>query len=245
MVSFNNAGRMGNWLFEAATAIAYALKHGMEFTVPSQTNNPKYNPIYCLHLVNEGYNPRLPQVRLWENGHQYQELPFEESYRDKNVIVEGYRQSEKYFKDYRNEILYLFDFPYEMKQGYVSVHVRRGDYLQLRDKHPDVTKEWYENAMSKFEGMKFKFFSDDINWCRQTFGSRSDCEFSTNRGEVADLVEASCCEHQINSSSTFSWWIAWLNRNPDKIIYTPEKWFTDGWCGLDTKDIVPDYFIKL
>lgn len=245
MVSFNNAGRMGNWMFEAFTAAAYALKYNMDFTVPTQTNNPIHNPVYCLHLVNPNYNPNLEEVRLWENGHAYQELPFEESYRNKNVIVEGYRQSEKYFKDYRNELLYIFNFPYEEKDGYVSVHVRRGDYLHLRMKHPEVTKEWYENAMDLFRGYKFKFFSDEIGWCRQEFGNRLDCEFSTNSNEYDDLVEMSCCEHQINSSSTFSWWGAWLNQNPDKVIYTPKDWFVPGWMNMDVSDIIPETWIKL
>lgn len=245
MVGFTNAGRMGNWMFEAFTAAAYALKHDLEFTVPKQTNNPHHNPIYCLHLVNNKYNPNLDEIRLWENGHAYQELPFDESYRNKNIIIEGYRQSEKYFKEYRDELLCLFEFPYKKKSRYVSVHVRRGDYLVLREKHPEVTKEWYEKAMLLFPGYKFKFFSDDIAWCKDQFGGREDCEFSTNTNEYDDMVEGSCCEHQINSSSTFSWWIAWLNRNTNKIIYTPRDWFVPGWMNMDVSDIIPESWVKL
>jgi hypothetical protein len=245
MVTFNNAGRMGNWLFEAATAIAYALRHGLEFTVPATSKDPRWNPVYCLHLVNKNFNPHIEKISLWENGHQYQKLPFNEEWRNKNIVVEGYRQSEKYFMDYRNELLYLFGFPYEKKEGVVSVHVRRGDYVFLQMKHPPVTKEWYESAMSKFEGLRFKFFSDDIKWCRDNFGGRPDCDFSTNSNEVEDMVEGSCCEHNIASASTFGWWQAWLNRNPEKKIIIPELWFQPGWDGLETKDIVPDYFTKL
>ena len=106
MVSFTNAGRMGNWLFEAATAMAYALKHDLDFTVPNVSSNPKWNPIYCLHLVNSSYNPDIEKIQLWEGKHSYEELPFEESWRDKNIIVEGYRQTAKYFDEYRSEILY-------------------------------------------------------------------------------------------------------------------------------------------
>ena len=244
MVTFNNAGRMGNWLFEGFSAAAYALKHNLDFTVPSQSDNPKWNPIYCFHLIDKNYNHDLEQVRLWENGHHWQELPFEESWRDKNIIIEGYRQSEQYFKDYRNELLYLFDFPYEKKEGYVAVHIRRGDYLNLTDKHPPVTKEWYENVMSMFSNFRFYFVSDDIDWCRQEFGSRSDCEFSTGLSEVQDLIDGSCCEHTISSSSTFGWWVAWLNRNPNKIVYIPKLWFVENYH-LETRDIVPSGWYKL
>jgi hypothetical protein len=244
MVTFNNAGRMGNWLFEFASSAAYSLRHGMDFTVPSRTQDPHWNPIYCTHLINQNFDDKKEKVHIWENGHHYQELPFEESYRDKNVIIEGYRQSELYFSDFRNEIIYLLDFKWEVKQGIVGVHVRRGDYLHLVNKHPPVTKEWYEQAMSMFPGMRFKFFSDDIRWCREAFGSREDCEFSTNSNEVDDMVELSCCENQIISASTFGWWGAWLNRNPEKKIIIPKLWFQPGY-ELDTKDIVPPEWTKL
>jgi hypothetical protein len=244
MVTFNNAGRMGNWMFEFAASAAYALKHGIEFTVPASTKDLKWNPIYCPHLINPNYKKDLPQVHLWENGHHYQELPFEEYWRDQNIIVEGYRQSEKYFKGYRSEILYLLGFPYQMKEGYVAIHVRRGDYLHLRNKHPEVTKQWYEMAMALFPGYKFKFFSDDISWCRSEFGERQDCEFSTNASEEQDMIEASHCEHSIISASTFGWWIAWLNQNQSKKVYIPRLWFIEGYS-LDTKDIIPDEWIKL
>lgn len=245
MVSFNNAGRYGNWFMECCTMIAYALKHGLEFTVPSHTNSQQFNPIYRLHLVNEKWNPHLDTIRLWESSHAYQELPFEESWRHKNIIIEGYRQSEKYFKEYRNEILYLLDYPYEKRDGYVAVHVRRGDYLQLSEKHPPVTKQWYENAMSLFPNYKFKFYSDDIHWCVQEFASRGDCEFSSGHDVEFDVSDGACCEHQIISASTFGWAMAWLNKNTNKQIILPEKWFTDGWSGLDTRDIVPDEWMRL
>lgn len=244
MVTFNNAGRFGNWFMECAAMIAYALKHKLDFTVPSHTNNPHFNPIYCLHLVNPNWNPRIEAVRLWESSHTYQELPFEESWREKNIIIEGYRQSWKYFDDYRNEILYLMDFPYQRRDGYVGVHVRRGDYLILRDKHPEVTKEWYENAMSLFPNHKFKFYSDDMPWCRKEFGNRPDCEFTTGREIVGDVSDGSSCEHQIISASTYGWAMGWLNRNPDKKVIIPQKWFVDNYH-LDTSDIVPPYFTKL
>ena len=155
-----------------------------------------------------------------------------------------YRQSWKYFDDYRDSILYLLDFKYEKKDNYVGVHVRRGDYLILRDKHPEVTKGWYEQAMALFPGHRFKFYSDDINWCRQEFGKRGDCEFTTGRDVVGDISDGSSCEHNIISASTFGWAMGWLNRNPEKKVIIPEKWFVDNYH-LDTSDIVPPYFTKL
>jgi hypothetical protein len=208
--------------------------------------DPFHSPVYCKHLINPNYNPSLQEVRLWENGHHYQELPFEESWRDKNIIIEGYRQSEKYFIDYRDEILYLLNYPYEKRDGYVAVHVRRGDYLILTMKHPPVTKQWYENAMNRFgSNFRFKFYSDDIHWCVQEFGHRNDCEFSSGTDIEGDVIDGAMCEHSIISASTFGWAMAWLNRNPNKVVYLPEKWFVDGWDNMDTRDIVPSSWYKI
>ena len=246
MVTFNNAGRFGNWFFECCTALAYSLKHGLDFSMPDGKGKDQfYHPVYCKHLINPNYDRSLEEVRLWESRHDYQELPFEEAWRGKNIIIEGYRQSAKYFDDYRGEILYLLDIPYVRKEGYVAVHVRRGDYLHLTMKHPPVSKEWYENAMSRFVNYRFKFYSDDIKWCRQEFGNRSDCEFSDGNSVEQDIADGASCEHQIISASTFGWAMAWLNRNKDKIIYLPEKWFVDGWDNTETKDIVPQEWSKI
>lgn len=245
MVSFPAVGRMGNFLFECATALAYSLKHKLDFTVPFNTTNDLWSPIYFKHLQNRNFNSSIEKIELWENGHHWQELPFEENWRDKNIFIMGYRQSYKYFDDFRDELLYLFDLPYEKKENYVSVHIRRTDYLHLLDKHPQIGKDWYEKAMSKFgTNFRFKIFSDDISWCVKEFGNRSDCEFSSGVNEVQDLIDASCCEHNISSSSTYSWWISYLNRNPNKIVYIPKLWFVENYP-LSTEDIVPQWMTKL
>lgn len=244
MVTFNNAGRFGNWFMECCTMIAYALRHNLDFTVPSQTHDPYWNPIYCPHLINPSWNPHIEKIHLWENGHQFQELPFEESWRDKNIIIEGYRQSEKYFKDFRNEILYLLDFPYKKKEGYVSIHQRHGDYRHLREKHPELTIDYFKRAMEMFPGYKFKVFSDDIPLCKEEFKDL-DVEYSTNNSELEDFIEMQCCEHFICSASTFAWASMWYSRSENKKVIFPKHWFTEGWGGLNTDDIVPEWCIKI
>jgi len=245
MVTFTNAGRFGNWFLECCTAISYALEHNLYFTVPSHSDNPFWNPIYCLHLVNPNYNPSLEKIQLWETQHNYEPLPFDESWREKNICIEGYRQTEKYFVKHRNEILYLLDFPYTKKEGYVALHLRFGDYLELRMKHPEVKKEYYLKAMDMFPSYKFKVFSDNIPMCKDIFSDIPEMEYSTNSDEVSDIVEMSCCEHQICSPSTFSWAAMWLNRNENKKVIFPDFWFTPNWNNTNVEDIVPEWCIKL
>jgi len=246
MVSFINAGRLGNVCFELATAIAYALDHGLDYTAPSRTKNPKWNPIYFQHLVNPKWNPKLPKIEIKEKQHNFYELPFEESWRKKNILLNGYFQTEKYFARRRDEVLKAFNLPWEPMQNWVSVHVRRGDYLVHTDKHPPVTVEWYENAMSRFPGAQFMFFSDDLPYCKEHFGHREDCCFSEDRNEMQDLTLGSWCERgHVCSASTFSYWQAWMNRNPSKQIVIPRDWFVKGWGNLDVSDIVPENWIRI
>jgi len=250
MVGTRFYGRLGNVLYQAAHCISFALKHNLDFSFPNKTNDPYWNPIYLQHLVNPNWVQGREDILINERCHEWQPIEFKEEWRDKQVVLNGYWQSWKYFRDYRNQILYLFDVPWEQKD-FVSIHIRRGDYLRLPEKHPPFSIEYMRAATSKFylKGFdKFKVFSDDIPWCREHFKddhySAMNIEFSTNHNEVDDLVEMSCGIHHINSSSTFSVWGAELNRNPDKIVVTPKKWFVDGYH-LNTNDIIPPEWIKL
>ena len=67
-----------------------------------------------------------------------------------------------------------------------------------------------------------------------------------NRGDEGaydDMLLMKSCKHFIIGNSTFSWWGAWLNQNPDKIVIAPKKWFS-GW-DYDTKDLIPETWIKI
>jgi len=238
-------GRMGNFLFQAAAAMGYAWRHGLDFTLPDHTKKPQHNPIYLQHLVNRKWNDQMPVETLTEQSHAYQELPFKEDWRDKcNIVLDGYWQTEKYFFEFRQSIINAFGFPWKPMRGFVSVHVRRGDYLRLTEKHPPVSAEWITHAIDQFPCYHFVFYSDDIPWCKAVFGRRKDVTFSTGKREVQDLTEMSWCEHHICSCSTFSWWGAWLNQNPDKMVIMPKNWFMPG-RKEDTSDIVPEGWIRI
>ncbi|QDP54867.1 MAG: putative O-antigen biosynthesis glycosyltransferase [Prokaryotic dsDNA virus sp.] len=212
----------------------------MPFSLPNRTKDKFHNPVYLQHLVNPSYNEQKERILIKEQGHPFQKLPWEESWRDKNIELQGWWQTEKYFKHHRDEILRLFQYPWEQLSGFVSVHVRRGDYLRLRRKHPHVTKGWIENAMKLFPGYHFIVFSDDIDWCKMVWRGRKDITFSEKRGIEGDLVYMHTCEHHICSASTFSWWGAWLNHNKNKKIIMPARWFTpEAEARHDTRDIVP------
>lgn len=246
MVIPKTCGRMGNFLFQAAATMGYAWRHDLEFTFPNTTNSSKHNPIYLQHLVNPKFKLTPPSIVLEEQSHAYNQLPFEESWREGTIILSGYWQTEKYFKEYRQQIIDAFAYPWFPRPDVVSVHVRRGDYLRLTQKHPPVTVDWIRKAMSQFGSeWHFLFFSDDIEWCKENFGRRADCSFSEGTCEELDLVSMTTCTHHICSASTFSWWGAWLNQNPNKRVLIPKLWFVPGHNGLDTSDIVPPEWEKI
>lgn len=250
MVTFRPYGRLGNFLFECATAYAFSLRHGLDFTVPHSTDNEEKNPVYLKHLINPKYDPTLTEAQIFEITHNYRELRFDESYRNRNVKILGYRQSEKYFSEFRDEILEAFAFPYDKLSGVVSIHVRRGDYVDLAEFHPPVTEEYINKAIEHFYSLgytKFLFHSDDIDWCIDMVKELHGVVrfyYSKNKSPIDDLISMSCCEHQICSNSTLAWWGWWLNRNEEKICIMPQVWFGEK-LNKETKDIYPKNCIKL
>ncbi len=250
MVSFKPQGRLGNFLFIAATMIAYAKKHGIEFSMPGVTNNQFWNPLCFPHLINPKWREGGDGTIVHEQTlFKHDELPFQESWRDRQILLNGYFQNPKYFEEYREEILRVLNFPWELKEGTVSIHVRRGDYLTLTEKHPPVPIRWIYDAMGFFESEKraynFVFFSDDIAWCKEKFGYRFDCSFVEGGDELSDLIKLSQCEHHINSASTFSWWGAWLNQNQNKKVIVPKQWHTPSHSNEWTEEIIPKDWIRI
>lgn len=251
MVSFKAAGRMGNFLFECASSYGYARRHNLEWSVPNWTSHNYWSPLYLQHLVHPNYD-RREDILINEHGMEYQNIPFEEEWRNQNIVLNGYWQTARYFDEYRDEIIELFNYPYKIKKDTCSIHARFGDYLTIHGKHIIVDEEYLVSAMKQIMNDTdiriFKVFSDDINYFKTNFGNIYDFEYSTGTIEQ-DLIEISCCHSNINSSSTFSWWGAYLNRNPEKIVITQKKWFQDGWKDgtilAQTQDIVPSNWIKL
>lgn len=181
------------------------------------------------------------------------------------TYIEGFFQSEKYFNDYSSEIRSDFKFK-TPPQGLnlelfnkiqslnaISVHVRRGDYVnnpETLKSHGICGLDYYQNAVelivSKVEKPYFFLFSDEPEWVQQNLKLDYPYEvISHNKGESSfeDMRLMSVCKHNIVANSSFSWWGAWLNNNFNKTIIAPKSWFINpDW---DSKDIIPDSWIKI
>lgn len=168
--------------------------------------------------------------------------------------IEGYWQSEFYFKHIREELLSEFtparipEVPhYFLVNETVAVHVRRTDYLK-DDRYGFLGESYYRDAIAfirrKISTPLFIFFSDDLEWCRNQFKDLPAIFFSDKNWEedYLQLHLMSLCRHQIIANSSYSWWGAWLNTNQDKIVIRPEKPFKDN--SLYYEAYYPDEWIK-
>jgi hypothetical protein len=138
------------------------------------------------------------------------------------------------FNLYRDRLIKLFKPPtktvVELSVKYpvittypnCAIHVRRGDLSQFPGQYRILTPDYYQDAINKFDrDTKFLVFSDDIEYCRQIFIG-DNFTFSSEAHDDRDLYLMSLCQHQIIANSTFSYWGAFLNENPDKIVLQPQ-----------------------
>lgn len=239
-------GRTGNTFFQIAQLIAYAKKHGMLYFIPDEVPHaPGKRPYFNVQST----GPELGITTLYqEPANEHGKAYYHEIRLLENPKFEGYWQSFKYFDDYREDILAAFNLPYK-KTGYVSIHVRRSDYLVECDNFPPLPLEYYQKATDYFTNqghIYFKVFSDDINWCKETFNMVNfpNCLFlfSDGKSEVEDLIKMSNCQYNIVANSSFSFVAAWLNQNPDKVVLCPtrERMFT-----AMNADMIPNYFTQI
>jgi hypothetical protein len=164
-----------------------------------------------------------------------------------NTCVEGYWQSPKNFEKIKDIVRLQFrvrtepenknrDYiQYMSETGSVSVHIRRGDYVSdptTSSIHGVCSLDYYRKAVSyiraKVETPVFFVFSDDMEWVKGNLEfDGCEVQYIEHNGEkdFEDLRLMYSCKHNIIANSSFSWWGAWLNNNPDKIVIAPQNWF--------------------
>ncbi len=125
--------------------------------------------------------------------------------------------------------------------GFTSIHMRFGDYLELEHVYPELTAEYYRQAIELLGATKLAVFSDDPVLARKKMRTLSDCEciFFAYRSEFDDLQSIASCDSHIISNSSFSWWGAWLSKNEKAPIICSKLWFATDWS-TQNEDIYPD-----
>jgi hypothetical protein len=182
--------------------------------------------------------------------------------KSKSGYMEGYWQSYKYLEPIRSELLREVSLKDNTikKYGIISeientnsvyVGVRRGDYVS----NPKFAKEWitfnieyYEKALrlikEKVPSPTLFIFSDDIEWCKINLKTDLPIIFSDANIPVYDnFMIATKCKHNIIANSSFTFWIAWLNQNPNKIVIAPKKW--NNFHQKEYANLLPPEWIKI
>ena len=143
----------------------------------------------------------------------------------------------------------------------VAMHFRIGDYKAISDKHPILTLEYYRRALNhviqrahdgKINVLIFNqecdnaTILDHMQQLSTEFAHR--CRFHKVPDMFDDwkqLLLMSVCDHNIIANSTFSWWGAYLNQNPGKIVCRPSTWFGPALKNHDTRDLFPDGWVQV
>lgn len=172
--------------------------------------------------------------------------------------------SENYFLNIEDKVRKTFEFPkitekenielLERIEGKetVAIHIRRGDYVDNTVLGGLAPLSYYKKAIEyineKIKNPIFIIFSNDIEWCKENLDfENNNVEYiNWNKREKSfrDMQLMSLCKHNIIPNSTFSWWGAWLNKNPNKIVIAPKKWFTDE-SGISSDNVNSKSWIEI
>jgi hypothetical protein len=187
-----------------------------------------------------------------------------------NAYLYGYWQSEKYFENIKNEIIKEFTLKkpsdnYKKNEKEIiendgtpiSIHIRRGDYTSEKIKKTIglCSLDYYYKAIEKItqeiKNPTFFIFTDDVDWVKDNLKIKYPTNFisytKTSNGyknkDYEELILMSKCKHNIISNSSFGWWGAWLNQNPNKIVITPKQWFKK--TTMNFEDIPLESWLKI
>lgn len=214
-------------------------------------------------IANRFLSPSFSKYYYAEEKRQSSVSDFSKYYN--NTYLDGYWQSELYFKNIRQELLKEFvikkDIPENCNvaiqkitnSNSVSIHIRRGDYVSNSSAstiYHSLELDYYYNALdlisSRKGGVSIFVFSDDVKWVKENFKPLQDymlIDFNTGENSVFDMYLMSLCKHNIIANSSFSWWGAWLNQNQDKMVIAPKKWYKTS--EHNSINLIPDSWIKL
>ncbi|AWA29770.1 alpha-1,2-fucosyltransferase [Flavobacterium magnum] len=272
MIVVKLIGGLGNQMFQYAAAKAIAIERNQPLELDVSAFDHYKLHQFALHHFNFSAKVFRPRHILWDKVRSlfikilhYKERDFGFNARifdlkADDLYLDGYFQSEKYFLKHSSTIRREFEIISSLKPqtlkvleeirntNSVSLHIRRGDYVG-NPLHGTDNELFYRKALgfieTKIENPKLFVFSDDTLWAKQNFKSKHEVifiDFNDALSNFEDIKLMSCCKHNIIANSSFSWWGAWLNDNPGKLVVAPQQWFNDK--SINTSDLIPENWIR-
>jgi hypothetical protein len=253
MIGFNylgNLGHLGNQMFQYAALKGIADNNNYEFCIPDRQifgsqYKLKSSLFECFDIsTNFGLisGSVIDEQHFHFNKNLFEQCP-------DNISLNGYFQSEKYFKNIESQIRKEFQFIPKIldpSKNYfddnfagsevISIHFRRGDYI-LDDNHPVQNLSFYLESLSYFDdNLPVLIFSDDPEWCKSQEIFSSDRFFvSETKNCYIDLCLMTLCDYHIIANSSYSWWGSWLSKSKKTIA--PKNWFAGSCINYITEDI--------
>lgn len=251
MIGFNslgNSGHIGNQMFQYAAVKGIATYHGYDWCIPNRENFGKYYPMRS--SIHDAFDLKCNEGIIDGETLEEKQFKFDQKFFENcpdNINLFGYFQTEKYFNHIEKDIRKDFSFDNQiihecqshlktLGDEVISLHIRRGDYLNLQSYHYNIPLEHYEVALSKLPNVPVLIFSDDPEWCsaQELFApNRFNVSFTEN--VTYDMCLMTLCSHHIIANSSFSWWGAWLSKSNH--VIAPSKWFGESLSHHDTTDL--------
>jgi hypothetical protein len=237
-----------------------ALNINAEYASKSESDYIRRSGSRYLKYLNIFHSQKISIIK--ETGFGYSPIVHKPN---EDICLMGYWQSEKYFAGIK-EIISKELSPKKEAHGKnkvmaeeiskvnsVSLHIRRGDYVSnplTNSVHGVCGVDFYLNSIKyineKVDMPHYFVFSDAMDWCRKNLNPNAPVTFVDHNLEdnsYEDMRLMTLCKHNIIANSSFSWWGAWLNRNPEKIIIAPRKWFNDN--SKNTNDLLPEGWLRI
>lgn len=238
MIVVKLQGGLGNQLFQYSAGKALSLNDNLYLDVSFYNYQHGITPRkYSLNgfpnlnaNIYSGQQNGMPFIKINEP-QRYEPL---QNFVDKNIYLDGYFQTDKYFKNVssllKHDLGPSIDTTENLIRKYpnvvgnsVSLHVRRTDYIKASHVHPLQTIDYYYDGLKmigKFDHIYI--FSDDIEWCKENLKTPRTSYVEGN-SDLEDLWLMSMCKNHIIANSSFSWWGAWLSDS--KKVIAPKNWF--------------------
>lgn len=267
---FLQAG-LGNQLFQIFTALAYSIEYGDKLVIPeykwdADRRPPFWNSIF--KRLSDHLDPKLKPGslrRYKEEGFHFTPLKKQSS----PFILFGYFQSYKYFDKHSESIIKRLNIRMEQQmvrtkyltlRKSISLHFRIGDYMPIQLHHLLLQNDYYISAITEIIKRTKTDDWDIIYFCEEKdnvhvkqrlraiishFPHISFHKASDDMMDWEQLLLMSCSDHNIIANSTFSWWAAYFNSNPSKIVCYPNQWFGPANSDKNVKDLCPPSWIRL
>ena len=271
MLSCQLMGGLGNQLFQIFTTISYAIRSDNSFVFPNVLWLDVKRHTYWRTLLTN-LSPFLRSsidfpITIREREFKYNDIgPYIN--KNTNSCISGYFQSYKYFQDNYNLVYDIvgidkfrekFASKIDKTNDTISLHFRLGDYKGIEHVHPIMPYKYYYDSLQMIHERKpanytVLFFCEEQDiFCVTNTVDRLILDFpsfnfmraSNELEDWEQMLMMSCCSHNIIANSSFSWWGAYFNTSPDKIVCYPSLWFGPQLSGHDTCDLCPDTWTKI